>query len=541
LGCIGAQSYAIKRKGNILERYLKKYTIKLSELCFYLFFCTLLFAKGIGLYDGQTSFKLFFLIALIGWAGKMLLERYLVREILVYGTLLALGGVIYLVSHEKGAFIAILLICGAKNIDIKRIFKVGAITWMISYGSLFLLTSLHIIDSGFKVHDRFGMGRVIRWNLGYAHPNVLHISYFVLVCFLVYLFQKKLSNLCLVLLELGNLYVFMFSLSTTGFLVTTICLGLVFYWNIRKGFCRAEQILIQLCLPVCLFLSFGAPLLLKGNTFNILNKILNTRLELSKWFLQNQPVKLLGVDTTTIVTSLRTMDNSYVFALITYGVLFFILVTVCYFRIILRKTIQQDGIALCIILSCLIAGITEPFLFNTSFKNISLLFIGTEFFAAEKASGKKSIGLKLDRDIEVKLPYIPGIWDRLKGCSRRYRKGLVVISTVGAVLAGVIVYQNESDPERYLLPRKAFEYTDDIEESYYLESEDDIRQPGDKIMGFESEQTEMVPFKGNIARLERFRNVTARGSAAGMLIFIAGNFVLLYKTRMKNGKSFDER
>lgn len=471
----------------------------------------------------------------------MLLERYCAWEILMYGALLVLGGAIYLISHEKGALIVILLICGAKNIDIRRIFKAGAVTWVISFGALFLLTSLHIVDSAFKVHDRLGMGRVIRWSLGYAHPNVLHISYFVLVCLLIYVFQERIRFPHLMLLGLGNLYVFMFSLSTTGFLVTTICLLLVFYWNIRKRFCRAEQILIQFCLPGCLFMSFGAPLLLKGNVFNIVNRILNTRLELAKWFLQNQPVKLLGVDTTSIVTSLRTMDNSYVFALITYGAIFFIFVTVCYFKVIYQKTLQQDGMALCIILSCLIAGITEPFLFNTSFKNISLLFIGAEFLALDKMTEKNIIELKLDRDVEIKLPDIAEIWDRLRRCRRRYTTGLVIISITGAVLAGIFVFQRESAPVRYLLPRKAFEYTDDLEESYFLKSEDDIQQAGDRIMGFESEQTEMVAFKGNIAQLERFRNVVARGSVAGVLIFITGNFVLLCRSEIKDRKSFNER
>ena len=73
--------------------------VKLSELCFYLFFVALLFAKGIGLYDGQTSFKVFLLIALIGWIGKMLLTQYDYREIPLYLILIALGGIIYLISH----------------------------------------------------------------------------------------------------------------------------------------------------------------------------------------------------------------------------------------------------------------------------------------------------------------------------------------------------------------------------------------------------------------------------------------------------------
>ncbi len=519
----------------------KECKVKLSELCFYIFFVSLLFAKGIGLYDGQTKFKIFFVIALAGWAGKMLLERYSVREALLSIALVLLGGGIYLVSREKGALIVILLLCGMRNMDIRRVFRVGAITWGISFGTLFVLTSLHVVDSAFKVHDRLGMGRVIRWNLGYAHPNVLHISYLVMICFVVYLLQDRLRLYHLLLLEAGNLYVFMFSLSTTGFLVSTACLVLVFYWKLRKRLGRVEQILIQLCLPACLFLSFGAPLLFEGKLFDVLNQALNTRLALSKWFLQNQPVKLLGVDTTTIVTALRTMDNSYVFALITYGWVFFVFIMICYFDTVCRRSVRQDGMALCLILSCLVAGITEPFLFNTSFKNISLLFVGAELSDRMQGDGRKVLDLGQDRSITIGLPNFSGVCVGVGKRIYRYLPGLVVLSVAGAMLAGIIVSHRFAEPERYLLPRKAFEYTDDLEESYYLKSEDDIPQAGDSVMGFESENTEMVAFKGNIARMEQFRNTVANGAMAGVLIFIVGCGLLFLKTKNMDGKLTDEK
>lgn len=509
--------------------------MKLSELCFYVFFCSLLFAKGIGLYDGQTLFKVFFAVALAGFLGKMLLTRYCIWEATAYATLIALGGVIYLTSHEKGALLVILLLCALKNMDLDKVFKAGAATWVLSFGGLFLLTSLHIIKSPFKVHDRLGMGRIIRWSLGYAHPNVLHISYLVLVCFLLYLLRRNFRYYYLVLLEIGNLFVFMYSLSTTGFLVTTGCLILVLYWNIRKKFCVVEQVLIQMCLPLCLFLSFGAPVLLKGKAFTIINKILNTRLELSKWFLENLPVRLFGNDTTEVVTAVRTMDNSYVFALITYGLLFVLFMVIAYFRIIYKKTREQDGMALCLILSCLIAGLTEPFLFNTSFKNISLLFIGTQLFGVDAGHDRKQIGWSFDREISIILPDVSHILTKIWKMTRRYRAGILLVSILGALTVGSFLFRTAEDPARYLLPRKAFEYTDDLEESYYLMSGEDIQEEGDKILGFESPQTEMVAFKGNIAAVERFRNTVSGGIFSGVLIFAVGTILAYFKITLEHG------
>ena len=514
---------------------MKEYRIKLSELCFYLFFCFLIFAKGIGLYDGQTLFKIFLTVALIGFLGKMILTQYRVWEAAGYIALIALGGMIYLTSHEKGAFLVILLLCSLKNMDLDKVFKVGAVTWVLSFGGLFLLTSMHIIKSPFKVHDRLGMGRIIRWSLGYAHPNVLHISYLVLVCFLLYLLRKNFRYYYLVLFEIGNLFVFMYSLSTTGFLVTTGCLVLVLYWNMRRKFCAVEQVLIQLCLPLCLFLSFGAPVLLKGKAFTVVHKMLNTRLELSKWFLENLPVRLFGNDTTEVVTAVRTMDNSYVFALITYGLLFVLFMVIAYFWIIYKKTREQDGMALCLILSCLIAGLTEPFLFNTSFKNISLLFIGTQLFGVNTGDDYKQIGWKFDREISIILPDASNILTKMWKMTRKYRAGILLVSILGALTVGSFLFRTAEDPARYLLPRKAFEYTDDLEESYYLMSGKDIQEEGDKILGFESPQTEMIAFKGNIATVERFRNTVSGGIFSGVLIFAVGTILVYLKITLEHG------
>ncbi len=521
-----------------MGKWIDKKNVNLSELCFYLFFISLLFAKGIGLYDGQTAFKVFLLLALMGWAGKILLTEYELYEIALYTIFIVLGGFTYLISHDKGAFLVILLLCALKNMDLKKVFQVGCITWVLSFCSLFLLTSLHIVDSAFKVHDRLGLGRVIRWNLGYAHPNVLHISYFTLVCFLIYLLQDKYRFSQLVLLELGNLYVFMYSLSNTGFLVTTFCLILVFYWNFRKKFCKAEQIMVECCLPLCIFLSFGAPLLLKGRAFDVVNKLLNTRVELSQWFLLNQPIKLLGVNTASIVTALRTMDNSYVYAIITYGAVFFIFIIIRYFQIIHCKASNQDGMALCIILSCLVAGLTEPFLFNTSFKNVSALFLGAGLFKVQKVKDSHPIHLIKDRNITIPLLGFQKIVIEIKKSICNYNLKLAGISALVALICGITIFFITPMPESYFLPRAAFEYTDDLVQSYYFTSENDAKQDGVTVLGYQSDQTEMVAFCGKIPQVERFRNAVTGVLLSGAVFFVTGSILMIYARR--NEKSYEK-
>lgn len=513
----------------MLRHYLKEYKIQLSELFFYLFFGSLLFAKGIGLYDGQPWFKFFLLIALVGWGCKQLLTEYTMMDMIGCVILVVFGSVVYFNTHEKGVLFCILLLCSMKGVDLRRTFKVGFVTWLLSFGSLFFLTSLHIIDSSFKVHDKLGLGRIIRWNLGYAHPNVLHISYLVLVCFVVYLLGNQFKLRWFLLLEATNLYVFMYSLSTTGFLAVTFCLVSALYWSFRKKFCKVEMAVIQLCLPFCILLSLVAPVVLKEPFFGFVNKLVNNRLLLSQWFLQNQHGNLLGVDTREIVTSLRTMDNSYVFAYITYGIVFFVLMMGTYFVLIYKKSVKQDGVALCLILSCLIAGITEPFLFNTSFKNISLLFVGDMIWNKKQSKRERALLGKYNRTFSVNILDLKRIFAESMKNARKYRKKLIIITMVAGIVAAAMGFWITPAPKRYIMPRTAFELTNDIPETYYLTSVEDIPQAGDMIMGYVDENTDMVPFAGNITAVERFRNTVTYGIVAMFLLYVASSIFLWEK------------
>ncbi len=510
----------------MIKAYLENHTIHLSELCFYVFFCSLLFAKGIGLYDGQLLFKIVLLIALVAWVCKQLLTEYAVAEMIGCIILVGLGGAIYLNTHEKGAFFCMLLMSSMKGIRVRKTFIVGLVTWILSFGSLFFLTAFHIIDSSFKVHDKLGLGRIIRWNLGYAHPNVLHISFLVLVCFVVYLLGNHYKLRWFLLLETANLYVFMYSLSATGFLAVSVCLFLALYWSLRKKFCKVEKWLVQLCLPICILFSLVAPILLQEPLFSMVDRIVNTRLSLSKWFLLNQPAKLWGVDTREIVTSLRTMDNSYVFAYITHGILFFMLIAATYAVLICRKTAKQDGIALCLILTCLIAGITEPFLFNTSFKNISLIFAGDMLLNREVKGKKYSVLGKWDKPIEMKILDIKSIVGESLINAKKYQIKLLLIAMLTGIVFATVGYFTTKDPARYILPRTAFEYTNDIPETYYLLSSEDTPEEGDLVMGYVNATTDMVPFIGNITVVEQFRNTVSYGLLATLFVYMAGSIYL---------------
>ena len=503
------------------------YVLKLSELFFYMFFSLILFAKGIGLYDGRKGMKIFLIAAGVAWICKMLLTEYdSLTEVLVYTVLIILAAMTCLISHEKGAFFCIMLICGMKNMDVRKVFKNGLIIWSISFGSMFVFTSLHIIPCTFKVHDRIGMGRIIRWGLGQPHPNVLHISYMVLACLIIYWIKDNMHWKALAFLMMGNLFVYMYSLSNTGFLVVTFLILLVTARKIRGHLSLFALGLSQICIPVCLLISFAAPVMLKGRAFDILNSALNTRLALSKFFLENQKMSLFGTDTSGIVTSTITMDNSYLYALVTYGVVFSIIIYCLYVITIYEMMRRDEEIPLIIVITCMLAGITEPFLFNTSFKNITLIFVGAELGRIFVGKSKRKIKIIKDKILDISVPGMKLCIDNILKAICLNRVKIMVISLSCAAVMAAMTYVTSDMPKRYILPRKAFEYTDDLPDSYYLKSQNDLPADGDKVLRYESSDTDMVAFSGNIAIVERFRNTVSVFIYGFILITFVGGVVV---------------
>ncbi|MBD5393025.1 MAG: hypothetical protein HDR71_01895 [Lachnospiraceae bacterium] len=502
----------------------KVMTVSIGEILYYVFFSLLLLAKGIGLYDGQTFFKLLLVPAVIAWAAKMWLTEYTKKEFVITVLLLCLGGGIYLISGEKGALLYIFMITGLKNVPLKRVFAVGGFVWSVSFLGLTWLNALHLLEGPFKVHEKLGMGMIIRWGLGYSHPNVLHISYLVFVMFLVYLLGEKFDLKSAFFFMLGNLVIYIYSVSNTGVIAVTFYLLISLYWKYKKNLNIAEKILIQMAMPFCVLFSLLAPVVLQGKLFDIVNDISNTRLNLARHFLSLSPPTLFGVRLSDIITSQLTMDNSYVFAFVTYGTVLFAVIFLAYFMLVHKYCRDQKGQELCAILACLAAGVTEPFMFNTSFKNISLLFMKDILFEEEKKAEIHMPGY-FYREYVFSLEKPRRIWNaaanRIAG-----RKKTIIIAVLVGCLVGALAYQGlKKEPERILVPEPScdiavLQRTRDSLESAYLSSPADVPKEADAVIGYAGGETKMIIYSGGIVKMEHIRGLVCSSITAGMIVAV---------------------
>jgi hypothetical protein len=164
----------------------------------------------------------------------------------------------------------------------------------------------------------------------------------------------------------------------------------------------------------------------------------------------------------------------------------------------------------------LAAGWTEPLLFNTSFKNITLIFLGGFLFKqkgnngetalAGETAGKPEYRLLPGGDRKVEIPFA-AMPDRLAhGAAaiwKAHKRKLVLAVAGGAVLGILLCAVLHNEPKGYVVQRF---YTDGLEEtSVYLESEDDPAYEGYTVMNYKDADTPMQIVSGKAVRLETVR------------------------------------
>ena len=441
-------------KGKIFVKndYPKKIIfVQLSELLYLCFWGLMLFAKGIGLYDGQPLYKLFLVAAFLCIAVKMCIVEYSPRELLVILLLMVWSAVVYLISGEKGVLICTVTVVTMKNVSVKKAFQVGLIVWLTAMGGRFLLSLMYIDGVETAVQTKNITGAVLRYFMGYPHPNVLHISYLTLVALTIYCAKQIYNWKHFWILTVGNIFLFFYTYSFTGAGIVTLYLCLSLYVKKRR-IGKTEYFIAKMLFPFCVLFSIVLPSVLRGKAFEFADKVFNNRINFAKHFLTIDNLSLLGNNLAEITTDIITMDNSYIFVLVIYGLPVFILMCIGYMCIILSYIRQKKNMELVMICCFLVAGITEPFLFNTSFKNLTLLFVG-EFFCmvlSENNKDEKRVSVLKNRDknIDISIIWIWNIGKQIRYLWKIHKRMTigcgVVLAFMISIGCGVLYQARES-------------------------------------------------------------------------------------------------
>ena len=499
--------------------------ITLEEACFFGFFILLSITKGLGLYEGQKLFELLIIPAFLFGIVKILVTPYTKRQWVVQVLFLLLTAVVFYESRERGILFLAFTVLGMKNISVKKVFHVGLWVWSLTAVVLSIFSFFRLEHTVYRVHAKMGLGHIFRWSLGFTHPNILHITYLALCAFVLYELGEQYKIRHFLVLMAGNLLVFLYSVSYTGFGIVSVLLMGFLYVRVRPRFCFAEKILANLVLPVCLVLSFVAPFYLYhprlGYFVQQLNFKLNTRIYLAEQFLRSEYHSLFGADISKIVRSSMTMDNSYVWGYINYGLVAFTVIIIGYFALLLYDTHKQRTRELVILVCFLGAGWTEPLLFNTSFKNVTLVFLGSLLFLQKEGAKEYCLIPKLRRTVVIPGGALPdAAWARLRMIWSEFKAKMVCLTVIGGVVGIILCALLYTVPEGYVVRRF---YTDAKEKtSVYLESEDDPSYEGWKVMNYLDAEDPMQLVQGKAVMLETARYYVGSALIGGFAVSMAG-------------------
>ncbi|WP_130836657.1 hypothetical protein [Lachnoclostridium sp. Marseille-P6806] len=530
-----------------------------EELLFYIYFAVMLLCKGLGLVDGPL-YRLCLAGSSLLVLAKLLVDKYTAAEYALSVLLLALGAAVMLSSHNQGVLLCVLPVVAMKHIDLRRCCREAALFWGGAF-VLRVLTQLAGLGSrDFVIHDKLRLGYVIRWALGYSHPNVLMIAYVVLLFYLGCTLRPEGRELWRFLTAalLGGGYIFLYSLSVTGLLFLFIFLALAFLFDAvrrreervqsgRQGtghpsaLLAAERLLIRLVFPAAAGISVIGPLTFKGRLFDFFNRLLNTRFFLSKYMLTRENLSLFGRD---LFDATLTLDCSYTNLLISGGSIAFVLMAAAYLLLIHDMIKDMDTAEGCFAmagtLALLVAGMSEPFLFNTSFKNATLPFMGCYLYRRLARSGGREYRIirlpEMLRALIRRKTAELSVWImkkqlRLRDAALRLRAALLRRKGAAAALflagalcgvwAGLCLVRV---PSVVYAPRSS-STADDTRKNLYFTREQVAaleQTQGAAVLGYRDEMTPMQEFADpGLARMERLRaagSLALAGGCAGLLI-----------------------
>lgn len=520
--------------------------ISLGELLYYGFFGALFAAKGVGLETSQWPFKVCVVIAAVCFLGKLCVTKHTVKQWLIMGLFVLLGVLIYFNSGELAALTAVLVIIGMKDVPLRRLFRVCLLIWSCTFALSMILGIFHIRDGVVVVHQKLGLGPIIRWSMGYTHPNVLHVSYFVLASLILYVCEfhgKALWKACGALFA-GNVLVFLFSISYTGVLIVTGYLVLILYLDARKRLTPAENGLFQCVLPFCVLFPLVGPFITSGKVFDFFNKLLSTRFNLVKMYFTEFTPTLFGTAARFETNAHLTLDSSFAYLLMYYGIVAFGLFLLGYFLIIRYFVRNKMNKELAMMLAIVTAAITEQFLFNLSFKNLSFFFLGWYLFEVilqvkEKDSVlEREFGLISNWNIVLKLPDLEnGVGLCSKCWKKKFRRNMILMAAAALLSAGVCAVTTEL-PDSVYVNRGLTEYRN-VEEEVFLDSAQVSEGINSLIIGYAGPETGMYCFSGNIITLEYIRKIVAAAALGAFLIWVgttADSAVSVWKARRRQQK-----
>ena len=360
----------------------KKITI--AELIYFIYFGIMFGARAAGLYESLFLYSVSLVLGAAFFMMKVLVTKYSLLEYILMATLLGVSLLVYHNTGEKGMLLYMTMVLGMKGVTLKRIEKWALTVMSVCFTITILLAVTGIKkDIAYPADGRTFFGSVMRRGLGYPIFNTMFTTYIILIVLIMLVVHfDNIKGLIVTsaFLYAFALYFYIYTCSNTGLIVTTVYLALnILFYKINRVN-KIAGIFIEMIYPFCMLLSILGPVLITGDAFNKLDQIFHNRFNYSRYYLTTEPITLFGVRFAPAWTENVYIDSSFLYSFLQIGIIPCIILTFMMMKMIHDAVVNNRKKELAVIISFCLLGMSDPFFFNLSYKNLLFLFVADLLF-----------------------------------------------------------------------------------------------------------------------------------------------------------------
>lgn len=504
---------------------------------YFIYFLLMISARALGMYEGTLIYTVVLVTAMLLFGAKMIISPHTLKEYLIAAALMLVAGIVYLHTGEKGLIVCFATLLGMKYVDKNRLLKYGTAAAGICIAARIFLGVFGITNEKYYLQYRAGAGTMLRHALGYAHPNTLHMNVLMLTMLIAYIVTqglrkapKKTGAAVLaglsVLLTCMNLYVFQYSGSRTGVLVSVVFLLINIWFYLEDDPGLIQKIICYAAFPAVCILAIVVPLILPDDLYELLDRyIFNSRFMIARYFWSHNGISIWGIRLNKPDPQFETygLDMAHLYLFLQLGIVAFLVIaviTMAYIHFALKKKRMGE---LAVMMGTLVAGIWEPYLYNLGFKNFTYVFMGALLYELVSAGEGyvSSSGDESDRDSIVLNP-------------RSVKR--IAISMGAGIIAGVLaalIFLAVTRTPSYLYADNAKNeagINPGIEEVFLSADEiSQIKADGNIVIGYENESTPMYKYDTETAVSEYHKKALSVGVWCAIFISLTVLLILFRK------------
>lgn len=310
-------------------------------------------------------------VAFVLFGCKVLLTKYTKKEwavILLFGII---GTISYFAIREEWVIRIVMMVVSSKDISLERVIKYAFLMSLIGMGIIVVLSLFGIGGQIVDIRD-YGRGEIeARWCFGFNHANNVHGTVWYVTSLGLLAYVRKTKWYHYVLLTLGNVGLYMLTLSRTGLLVTQVVIATAFLCRyVPKA---AELRLIYalgivgtiFCAGIGIYSVAVGDFREEGDLFLLrLSQMLTGRLEVSTWYEKIEYWTLWGT-----VRERMPLDVGYINLVANYGYI----VLACYVIVTLAMIVFYCRNQALLPFAVLMTTVFYTFMESTYTLNVPLL------------------------------------------------------------------------------------------------------------------------------------------------------------------------